>query len=147
MSDKVHLHWGRIIDKYDSAYVYDVKAARLDCMWDSFEYTTRTIVDIVSDAVFSALQENPQYALQAALNRPGAARATGAPHWAEVNHTELQGWVKQRIQKHGDKISRWGLGSATDVQTDIREAMGRVWEHISKNGKGPSDSNPPGISV
>ncbi|CAE6425478.1 unnamed protein product [Rhizoctonia solani] len=118
-----------------------------DCMWDSFEYTTRTIVDIVSDAVFSALQENPQYALQAALNRPGAARATGAPHWAEVNHTELQGWVKQRIQKHGDKISPWGLGSATEVQTDIREAMGRVWEHISKNGKGPSDSNPPGISV
>ncbi|CAE6511026.1 unnamed protein product [Rhizoctonia solani] len=28
MSDKVHLHWGRIIDNYDGTYVYDVKAAR-----------------------------------------------------------------------------------------------------------------------
>ncbi|KDN33686.1 hypothetical protein RSAG8_13224, partial [Rhizoctonia solani AG-8 WAC10335] len=28
MSDKVHLHWGRIIDDYDGTYVYDVKAAR-----------------------------------------------------------------------------------------------------------------------
>ncbi|EUC55956.1 hypothetical protein RSOL_146870 [Rhizoctonia solani AG-3 Rhs1AP] len=83
-----------------------------DCMWDSFEYTTRTIVDIVSDAVFSVV--------------------AGMPHWAEVNHTELQGWVKQRIQKHGEKVSRWGLGSAADVQTDIREAMGRVWEHLSR---------------
>ncbi|CAE7158813.1 unnamed protein product [Rhizoctonia solani] len=121
-----------------------------DCMWDSFEYTTRTIVDIVSDAVFSVLQENPQYALQAALNRPGVTRGAGASHWAEVNHTELQGWVKQRIQKHGDKISRWGLGSAGDVQTDIREAMGRVWEHLSKNGKSPVEdrrNSSPGVSV
>jgi len=110
-----------------------------DCMWDSFEYTTRTIVDIISDAVFSALQENPQYSFQATLNRASAVRGKGALHWAEVNHTELQGWIKQRIQKHSEKIGRLGLGSATGVQSDIREAMGRVWEHVSKNGKNASE--------
>ncbi|KAG8711482.1 hypothetical protein FRC11_002702 [Ceratobasidium sp. 423] len=106
-----------------------------DCMWDSFEYTTRTIVDTISDAVFSVLQENPRYSLQAALNRANAVRGRGVSHWAEVNHTELQGWIKRRIQRHSDKIGRLGLGSATGVQTDIQEAMGRVWEHLSKDGK------------
>ncbi|CAE6450474.1 unnamed protein product [Rhizoctonia solani] len=106
-----------------------------DCMWDSFEYTTRTIVDTISDAVFSVLQENPQHSFQAALNLSNARKGKGVPRWGEVNHTELQGWIKQRIQKHGDKISRLGLGSASAVQTDIREAMGRVWVHLSKSGK------------
>lgn len=105
-----------------------------DYMWESFEYATSTVVDVISDAVFAALQENPQHPVQAALNRTGAARGKGTPRWAEVNHTELQGWIKRRIQKHGDKISRLGLGLTNNVQTDIREAMGRVWEHVSKHG-------------
>ncbi|KAG8688613.1 hypothetical protein FRC08_011348 [Ceratobasidium sp. 394] len=106
-----------------------------DYMWESFEYATSTVVDVISDAVFAALQENSQHSLQAALNRASAVRGKGTPQWAEVNHTELQGWVKRRIQKHGDKISRLGLGLANNVQTDICEAMGRVWEHISKHGR------------
>ncbi|CAE6524557.1 unnamed protein product [Rhizoctonia solani] len=141
--------WRVIWDELGTGFELSGPVVR-DCMWDSFEYTTRTIVDVISDAVFSALRESSQYGLQAALNRPSMARGGKATHWAEVNHTELQGWVKERIQKHGEKISRCGLGSAADVQTDIREAMGRVWEHLSRNGKGPSEerrnSNPLGVS-
>lgn len=66
----------------------------------------------------------------------GLRKAKGSPHWAEVNHTELQEWIKRRIHKHGDKIGGLGLGTAATVQNDIREAMGRVWEHVSNNEKG-----------
>ncbi|KAG8742510.1 hypothetical protein FRC10_001344 [Ceratobasidium sp. 414] len=117
-----------------------------DYMWECFEYATSTVVNVISDAVFAALQENSQHSVQAALNHASAVRGKGTPQWAEVNHTELQGWIKRRIQKHGDKISRLGLGLTNNVQTDIREAMGRVWEHISKHGGGTLDerrnSNP-----
>ncbi|KAG8723027.1 hypothetical protein FRC09_005059 [Ceratobasidium sp. 395] len=105
-----------------------------DYMWESFEYATSTVVDVISDTVFAALQENSQHSLQAALKREYAVKGKAKPQWAEVNHTELQGWIKRRIQKHGDKISRLGLGLAHHVQADIREAMGRVWEHLSKHG-------------
>ncbi|KAG8763548.1 hypothetical protein FRC12_008510 [Ceratobasidium sp. 428] len=105
-----------------------------DYMWESFEYATSTVVDVISDTVFAALQENSQHSLQAALKRENVVKGKAKPQWAEVNHTELQGWIKRRIQKHGDKISRLGLGLAHHVQTDIREAMGRVWEHLSKHG-------------
>ncbi|KAG9103422.1 hypothetical protein FRC06_010957 [Ceratobasidium sp. 370] len=40
-----------------------------DYMWESFEYATGTVVNVISDAVFAALQENSQHSLQAALNR------------------------------------------------------------------------------
>ncbi|QRV79916.1 hypothetical protein RhiJN_07931 [Ceratobasidium sp. AG-Ba] len=40
-----------------------------DHMWESFEYATSTIVDVISGAVFAALQENSQHSLQAALNQ------------------------------------------------------------------------------
>ncbi|KAG9096887.1 hypothetical protein FRC07_010864 [Ceratobasidium sp. 392] len=112
-----------------------------DYMWESFEYATRTVVDVILDAVFAALQENSQHSLQAALNRASAAKGRSKPQWAEVNHTELQGWIKRRIQKHGDKISWLGLGITYHVQTDIREAMGRVWEHFSQYGRNIMDGS------
>ncbi|KAF8693215.1 hypothetical protein RHS03_08370, partial [Rhizoctonia solani] len=125
--------WKIIWEELETGFELSGPTVR-DCMWDSFEYTTRTIVDTISDAVFSVLQENPQYSFQAALNLSGAKKAKVTPRWGEISHTEMQGWVKKRIQKHGDKISRLGLGSATTVQTDICEAMGRVWEHLLKHG-------------
>ncbi|KAG8706773.1 hypothetical protein FRC12_020299 [Ceratobasidium sp. 428] len=112
-----------------------------DYMWESFEYATSTVVDVISDTVFAALQENSQHSLQAALNRASAVRGKSKPQWAEVNHTELQGWIARRIQKHGDKISRLGLGLAHHVQTDIREAMSRVWEHLAKHGRNAMDGS------
>ncbi|KAF8672816.1 hypothetical protein RhiXN_01313 [Rhizoctonia solani] len=125
--------WKIIWEELETGFELSGPTVR-DCMWDSFEYTTRTIVDTISDAVFSVLQENPQYSFQAALNLSGVKKAKVTPRWGEISHTEMQGWVKKRIQKHGDKISRLGLGSATTVQTDICEAMGRVWEHLLKHG-------------
>ncbi|KAJ1306280.1 hypothetical protein OPQ81_010983 [Rhizoctonia solani] len=112
-----------------------------DCMWESFEYTTRMIVDIVSDSVFSALQENHQFSFQAVLNCRSATKGKRKPRSAEVSHTELQNWFKECIQKHGDKISHLGLGSSSGVQSDIREAMGRVWEHLSRDMKNGLDDN------
>ncbi|KAG8720873.1 hypothetical protein FRC09_008840 [Ceratobasidium sp. 395] len=106
-------------------------------MWESFGYATSTVVDVISDTVFAAFQDNPQHSLRAALKREGK----GKPQWAEVNHTELQGWIKRRVRKHGDKISRLGLGLANHVQTDIREAMSRVWEHLSKHGTSMLDDS------
>lgn len=39
-----------------------------DHMWDSFECATATVVDVVTDAVFAALQEHRQCNIEAALN-------------------------------------------------------------------------------
>ncbi|KAB5594182.1 hypothetical protein CTheo_2398 [Ceratobasidium theobromae] len=126
-----------------------------DYMWSSFQYATEAIVDVVSSAVFEELKETSQYSLRTTLNRavsrlptnPNHHRLTynylkprqgihkGNPHWVDANHAQLQDWIKHRIQKHGDQMRRLGLGSASTIQNDIRQAMGRVWDHVAKAEK------------
>lgn len=45
-----------------------------DNMWECFEYATRTVVDVISDAVFAALQESSQHSLETALKRTVSSR-------------------------------------------------------------------------
>lgn len=45
-----------------------------DYMWESFEYATSTVVDVISDAVFAALEEKSPHSIQAALNRAVSLR-------------------------------------------------------------------------
>ncbi|KAH7343171.1 hypothetical protein B0J17DRAFT_764402 [Rhizoctonia solani] len=121
--------WSAVWEALDAGFETSRPLVR-DYMWDTFEYATETVVDVVSDVVFSALQETSQHVLHASLNR---TERKGFPHWTEVTHVELQDWIKKRIQKHSDQILRVGLGSNTAIQNDIREAMGRVWELVSKH--------------
>ncbi|CAE6355150.1 unnamed protein product, partial [Rhizoctonia solani] len=72
-----------------------------DYMWETFEYATKTVVDVVSEVVFSAIQETSSYASSASLNQ---TKRKGEERWAEVSHSELQAWIKSRIQKHGDQM-------------------------------------------
>ncbi|KAB5594178.1 hypothetical protein CTheo_2394 [Ceratobasidium theobromae] len=109
-----------------------------DYMWSSFQYATETIVDVVSSAVFEALKETSQYSLKTSLNRrPGRGHGEHKrkPHWVEADHAQLQDWIKHRIQKHGGQMRRLSLGSASAIQKDICEAMGRVWDHVAKTEK------------
>ncbi|CAE6427785.1 unnamed protein product [Rhizoctonia solani] len=98
-----------------------------DLMWDTFEFATKTVVDVVSDAMFLAIQETNRHTLSASLNR---TKRKGGEHWTEVSHSELQDWIKDRIQKHGEQMLRLG---SKGVRDDIKEAMGRVWQEVYKN--------------
>ncbi|KDN47398.1 hypothetical protein RSAG8_03538, partial [Rhizoctonia solani AG-8 WAC10335] len=95
-------------------------------MWETFEFATETVVDVVSDLMVSNIKETSQHTLNVSLKRKNRK---GTEHWAEVSHSELQTWIKDRIQKHGEQMLRLG---STGVNNDIREAMGRVWEQVSK---------------
>ncbi|CAE6522704.1 unnamed protein product [Rhizoctonia solani] len=97
-----------------------------DLMWETFEFATETVVDVVSDLMVSNIKETSQHTLNVSLKRKNRK---GTEHWAEVSHSELQTWIKDRIQKHGEQMLRLG---STGVNNDIQEAMGRVWEQVSK---------------
>ncbi|KEP46886.1 hypothetical protein V565_177200, partial [Rhizoctonia solani 123E] len=113
--------WDVVWEELDAGFELSRPLVR-DYMWDSFEYATQTVVDVVSDV-----------------------ERKGFPHWTKVTHAELQEWIKKRIQKHGDHVLRVGLGSNTAVQNDIREAMGRVWESVSKHENPATPSKPSAI--
>ncbi|KAB5594179.1 hypothetical protein CTheo_2395 [Ceratobasidium theobromae] len=145
--------WNVVWEDYELGFRESGPIVR-DCMWDSIQYATETIVDVVSTIVFGALEETSQYPLKTLLNRsvsqipafnlihnqltylkPGQGKLERNPHWVDANHTQLQDWIKHRIQKHGDQMRRLSLGSASTIQDDIRQAMGRVWDHVSKTEK------------
>ncbi|CAE6438972.1 unnamed protein product [Rhizoctonia solani] len=104
-----------------------------DYMWETFEYATKTVVDVVSDVVFSAIQETSHHTLNVSLNQ---TKRKGEAHWSEVTHSELQAWIKSRIQKHGEQMLRLG---SKGVHNDIKEAMARIWEQVS-GASLPTDS-------
>ncbi|CAE6444432.1 unnamed protein product [Rhizoctonia solani] len=128
--------WRVVWEDLDAGFEASKPIVR-DYMWETFEYATKTVVDVVSDVVFSAIQETHHYTLGASLNR---TKRKGEEHWNEVTHSELQAWINNRIQRHGDQMLRLG---SKGVHNDIKEAMARIWEQVSKTSR-PIATGPTG---
>jgi hypothetical protein len=82
------------------------------------------VVCLPSTVHLRALSANPR------LSGGPIGKQVTHHHLCTVNCPDFQDIAANFIKGHGDRVSRWQLGSSSDVRVDMMDSMSRIWAQV-----------------